>query len=140
MEKPIAIYQYSIHQQIIQFAIFILLTGMMFWWFGVKEPMAFILPMGFVIIVFGLLSWYAWSKKEQTSLKIYKSGIYIHNEFFSWQEIKAVNIEQTDIDSSSYDLIVLKKNSVVKKCDLTFLNESHDVIYRSALAAFESYK
>ena len=140
MENPIAVYQFSLERQIRTFTILLVMTVVFFsWWLDIRNPIVFLTPMGFMVLIVSLHWLYAWSNKDKTAIKIYKSGLHLENEFVHWSEIKSVDLKRTDINVFSYSLVVYKRDGNKLESNLDFLNEKSDVVFRSVRNAFEIY-
>lgn len=140
MKTPIAVYQFSLGRQIWTSAILLVGAVIFFaWWLDIKDPMIFLIPLGSLILFLSLHWIYAWSQQEKTAIKIYESGLYLGNEFVSWNEIEAVDLKKIDVDTISYFLIISKRDGRKLERSLDFLNEKSNVVFRSVRNAFETY-
>jgi len=140
MEKPIVVYKFSLGHQIRGLVIILVMSILLFvWWLDIKDVKVFMFPVGFLVIVIGLSSFYALMTKEKTSIKVFESGIYLENEFVSWQEVSEVNLREVEIDTISYYLVVYKSDGSKLESSLNFMNEKSDVILRSILRVYERH-
>jgi len=140
MEKPIVVYKFSLGHHIRGLVIILVISILLFvWWLDIKDVKVFMFPVGFLVIVIGLSSFYASMTKEKTSIKVFESGIYLENEFVSWQEVSEVNLREVEIDTISYYLVVYKSDGSKLESSLNFMNEESDVILRSILRVYERH-
>ena len=139
-EEPINIYEFSLFRSIRNRLIFFVLTSLFFiWWSDIPDLLDLWPIAAFFFIFIGAHLLYSYSKKEKTTIKVFESGLSIHDDFTSWSEIDSVDYSSTDIDSTIYTLIISKKDASEITCNLNLYSEGYDEIYRTVKTAFKMY-
>ena len=139
-EEPINVYEFSLFRSIRKLVIFFVLTSLFFmWWLDIPDPLELWPLVVFLFVFAGASLLYAYGKKESTTIKIFESGLSVHDDFTNWSEIDSVDYSSTDVDVTTYTLIISKKNASEVICDLNLYSESYDEIYRTVKTAFEMY-
>ena len=126
VEEPIAVYSRSFVRGIRNMVLFLVVAAFILaWWLGISELINILLPLGFLIFFAGLSWLYAWVTRENATIKVFKSGIHLNNEFVNWEHVSSVKLKRADIDTISYSLVINKNDGAQLERDLNSVSYTH---------------